>query len=540
MCEAKNMEQKKIWLEEFKKLNHRNPTIDEVKEAAKNDFTLTVKQSSQSDLDDLSQDVVSQNPLVTPATEWREKFKLTNGRLPSIDEMRVAKENGFQDTETISKSQPTPKGVPSSIVRKAKQPMATGKKVSIVTGIVIAVVVISLISWGNKYYSKSASANRTLKILQSENATQYAANFVWSDTKKKMSTSEITPFVNEISDSSWSIQRKNEVYNQLISENNANGFVFKQVGKKFLIFPNYKLTVNPVNIKVSTNNKDILLKMNSKKIGTSDSNNYSKLFKHQASGFYKFAATGKVSGQNVATTDERIINNNAHVNLAIDMISFDVNSNLSSGDLYVGSTKIGTLTDGLLHVKDVPISKGAKAYVQEILGSQTVRTKKVSLQNLYDGESIDLNAKGLMTEEDANSTLSSMYSALGSYSSMEKDPDDLTMFKNGANNKAYQDFKEMIHHNLHESKRNAESVSFSTPDVTSVKQTSLTKADAVYQVKIDFYYSSSTDEENDTYGDVTQTYEMTAHMVYDKRNDIWQIESIDPNQKKISEDDNVS
>jgi len=222
------------------------------------------------------------------------------------------------------------------------------------------------------------------------------------------------------------------------------------------------------------------------------------------------------------------------------MISFDVNSNLSSGDLYVGDTKVGTLSDGLIEVKNMPVSKGAKAYVQTKFGDQTIRTSKTSLQNLYDGESITLDAEGLMTDDAADQTISSMYDAIGSYASNEEDPDSLTMFKNGANNKAYQDYKQMIRHNLHDAKRNAESVSFNTPSVKSVKQTSLTTADAVYQVKTDFYYSSETDEDNDTSGDLTQTYELTAHMVYDKRSEAWQIESIDSDQKKISEDSNVS
>lgn len=278
--------------------------------------------------------------------------------------------------------------------------------------------------------------------------------------------------------------------------------------------------------------------MNGKTIGTSDSDSYSKSYKHQVSGLYKFNATGKISGQDVATSDEKEIDNNTNVNLAIDMISFDVNSNLSSGDLYIGDTKVGTLTDGLLSVKNMPVSKGAKAYVQAKFGDQTIRTTKTSLQDIYDGESINLNADGLMTEDDANSTVSSMYDALGSYASQEEDPDNLDMFKNGANNKAYQDYKKMIRHNLHDAKRNAESVSFNSPDVKSVKQTSLTTADAVYQVKTDFYYSS--DDDNDSYGDLTQTFELTAHMVYDKRNETWQVDSIDPNQKKISEDNNVS
>lgn len=529
------MDQKKVWLAAFKAANHRNPTIEEVSKATEQGFVLPNDEVTEiSQVDDSVEPVT---PLVTPATAWREKFELDNGRLPTLDEVRDAKQNGFQSTTPLEK--PTPEPKPVNTVPKT--PMTKGKKIALIVGIVVVAIIIGLFTWGNKYYSKVATANRTLKVLQSESATKYAKNFVWSDTKKKIDSDELAPFVANISSESWSKQRQNSVYDQLISGESGSGFTFKQNGKKFLFFPNYQLTIKPVNFDVSTNNKNITLKMNGKSIGTSDSDSYSKSFKHQVSGLYKFTATGKVSGQDVSTSDERTIDSNSStVDLAINMISFDVNSNLSSGDLYVGDTKVGTLSDGLIEVKNMPVSKGAKAYVQTKFGDQTIRTSKTSLQNLYDGESITLDAEGLMTDDDADQTISSMYDAVGSYASNEEDPDNLTMFKNGANNKAYQDYKQMIRHNLHDAKRNAESVSFNTPSVKSVKQTSLTTADAVYQVKNDFYYSSETDEDNDTSGDLTQTYELTAHMVYDKRSETWQIESIDPDQKKISEDSNVS
>jgi len=529
------MDQKKVWLAAFKAANHRNPTIEEVSKAAEQGFVLPNDDATEtSQADDTVEPVT---PLVTPATAWREKFKLDNGRLPNLDEVRNAKQNGFQSTKPLA--QPTPEPTPEPVNTVPKTPMAKGKKIALTIGIVVVAIIIGLFVWGNKYYAKSATADRTLTVLKSGSATKYAKNIVWSDTKKPIKSDELTPFVNYMNDDSWSKQRQNNVYDQLMSGASADGYTFTQVGKHFLFFPDYKLTIKPVDFDVATNNKGITLKMNGKTIGTSDSDSYSKPLKRQVSGLYKFTATGKINGQDVATSDERTISSNTNVNLAIDMISFDVNSNLMSGDLYIGNTKIDTLKDGLLQVKNMPISKGATAYVEAKFGDQTIRSSKMSLKDLYDGESIDLDAKGLMTESDADNTISSMYNALGSYASDEEDSDSLTMFKNGANNKAYQDYKQMIRHNLHDAKRNADSVSFNTPDVKSVKQTSLTTADAVYQVKTDFYYASDTDKDGDTSGDLTQTFELTAHLVYDKRSDTWQIDSIDPDQKKISEDSTV-
>jgi len=528
------MDQKKEWLADFKAKNHRNPTIEEVTEASKNGFVLV----GSSVFNQSEEERVTAKPVITLAEKWRDKFELVNGRLPNLEEVRQAKSAGFNSVTPLAIKQT--ENEPNPVPRVPRQKMSQGKKIAITTGVVVIAIGIALVTWGTKYYAKAATAQRTLKVLKSESAAQYAKNFVWSDTKKKIDQDALSPFINNMASAKWSNQREKDIYNLMLSGQNDDGFIFKRTGNAFLVFPKYQLTVKPVDFNVSTNNKGMTLKMNGTTIGKSNSNRYSKAFKHQVSGLYQFNATGKISGQDVATSDERKIDSSTDVNLAIEMISFDVNSNLSSGDLYIGETKVGTLKDGLLSVKNMPVSKGAKAYVQANFGDQTVRTSKTSktsLKDLYDGESINLNADDLLTEDDANSTISSMYDALGSYASQEEDPDNLAMFKNGANNKAYQDYKKMIRHNLHDAKRNAESVSFKSPNVKSVKQTSLTTADAVYQVKTDFRYT--TDEDNDSYGDLTQTFELTAHMVYDKRNKAWQVESIDSDQKKISEDNNV-
>ena len=66
------MDQKKIWLAAFKEVNHRNPTIEEVTHAAKNDFTLPIDEEIVAS--QVKETVEPTTPLVTPATAWREKF----------------------------------------------------------------------------------------------------------------------------------------------------------------------------------------------------------------------------------------------------------------------------------------------------------------------------------------------------------------------------------------------------------------------------------------------------------------------------------
>lgn len=519
------IDQKKEWLAAFRKTYNRNPTLEEVTEASKHNFQVDsdTESANENDYHDI------ENKVSDTAIEWKNNFVQNNGRQPNIEELKEAKSNNFSNVNS---------SVSDKVIDYPKKQLSKKNRWLISALLIVLGILIALYSWGNHYYSQGETAKRVIKVLKSGNSKTYADNFVWSDTKKSINKKDVMPFVNSMP-SKWSANQENDIYSQLLSQKDDNGFVFKQTGSNFFIFPKYQLEINPVNLSVTTNNKGIQLEMNGESIGESDSDTYTKQLNHQASGLYKFKATGNVSGQNVSANDSRMIMTNDDINLSINMISFDVNSNLTSGDLYVGGKKVGTLNDGLLKVNKMPISKGAKAYVQSNFNGTVVRSEKMNLSDLYDGESINLDADGLMTKNDANSTINSMYSALSSYASNESDSNDLTMFKNGANNKSYQDYKQMIKHNLHDAKRNAQSVSFNSPEVQSVNQTGLNTADAVYQVKTDFYYSSSSDNDGDTSGDLTQTFELTAHMMYDKQSKTWQIDSIDSNQKKISEDNNV-
>lgn len=150
------MDQKKVWLAAFKAANHRNPTIEEVSKAAEQGFVLPnddVTKTSQAD-----ETVAPATPLVTPAIAWREKFKSDNGREPSLDEVRDAKQSGFQSTTPLA--QPTSEPV-NAVPRT---PMAKGKKIALTVGIVVVAIIIGLFIWGNKYYAKTATANRTARL----------------------------------------------------------------------------------------------------------------------------------------------------------------------------------------------------------------------------------------------------------------------------------------------------------------------------------------------------------------------------------------
>ena len=149
-----------------------------------------------------------------------------------------------------------------------------------------------------------------------------------------------------------------------------------------------------------------------------------------------------------------------------------------------------------------------------------------------------------MTKSDADALLtniSSLLSKVGAKdsSSYSSDVTASDVFVDGSSNKAYTDFTEMISNNKTKSKRTAESINFGPIDVQDVKSTGKKTADVTFKIKEDFNYSSDTDPDKHTSGTLTQTFLLKAHVKYDKDESKWLVDSIDSDQKKLSDSDNV-
>ncbi|CAK8054531.1 hypothetical protein [Eupransor demetentiae] len=155
---------------------------------------------------------------------------------------------------------------------------------------------------------------------------------------------------------------------------------------------------------------------------------------------------------------------------------------------------------------------------------------------------VDKNSKDEdLSDDDAMDLMSNMANSLNEYSISDgnfKDADGV--FKGGAGNKSYKSFTDLISHNLHHAKRNADAVNFNLVNVTDVDKKSKQTATVKFEMAEEFDYSCDTDPKNGTAGTKIQRYLMTAHLVYDKDKKQWLIDSVDSKQKKLSEDDNVN
>ncbi|CAH1853363.1 zinc ribbon domain-containing protein [Convivina intestini] len=513
---------KKQWLDNFIKENGRQPSPEEFIQAKNNGFKSEKPQKNSTDNQQLK--------------EWVATFTKENGRQPSIDEVQGHK-NGLDQPRAKAVAIPSTK--PAKTVKKVTRTQPKSKKQLVIwtTGIVLALALLGGIGFGYHYYSYDASYQRALKLLASHNPAEYQKMASWSDSNKKLTKDELKPLADYVAD-----KQLNQSELKSLLKNDSAGVSFAQDGSNWLLFPRYVIKLQPVNLRVTTNQSNLKVTVNGQTLTSDTDSSYEKLIRHQAPGLYSFTAQGSLNGRTVKTSVNNYFGGRTteSVDLDIETLSFTVRSNLNDAKVYVGDTAVGTIVDGKANLTDIPVSSGAEVYVKKTSNGNKVESSHKKLSSISNGDEITLNAKGMLTNDDAQKTLATMADVLTYYAHKEKNSSDVSSaFLDGTSNHAYRDFCEMIDHNLHSAKRNADDIDFGDVKVKNVDSTGKNKADVTFEIQEDFNYSSKTDSDKQSSGRLRQRYLLIAHMAYDSDSKKWLVESIDSNQKKLSESDDV-
>lgn len=544
------MASKEKWVELFEKVIGRKPTPQEFLEGKKADFDLkeikkianvsadlteplsadsqgspakTLNAAGQASAELAAQmteeSQASKSPAAgsekSPKQLWVEAFEKQIGRKPTPDEFLLAKNQQFDLAKIKQSTENKPAGSPAEPAEKS---WSKGKKILAALAVILLLALGAGYIYGNQYFSREAVAERYLKTAN-HNFTKALAFEVWSDTEKPIKQSEL-------------IYRNSEENKTLQMDDLMSDYrQMKNVGRKFLIFPDWRVAVKPVSATVSVNTKGLELFVNHKRLAKTDSDSYTKTISRLYPGTYHFAAKGTLSGQKLEVSSEETITNDIKVNLNVKYLSFQVNSNLTDGDLYVGSRKIGKLHDGKYKVSKLAVTDASKIYVQKSFsGKSPLKSETQSIEDIYDGDTITLDAKGVLDRDTADSLITEAYRKMSSYASSQTTPDDLDdIFTGGNNNKFYQDVKNTIDTNTTGAKnRSADSITFSDVDVTKVTQTGPTTFSVEFTVVYDFYYGY--DSEHKSSGDIIQKLSWSALVEYagdDKNRDSYSYSTYD-------------
>lgn len=427
---------------------------------------------------------------------WMKAFKTYVGRQPLPEEFLLGKSSGY-DVSTIHKFISDGKAA-----KPAKPAMAKSKKILMIAGIVVAVLALTGYSFGSYYYSRGQVAKRyeTAAKKSFKGSLEYQ---VWSDTKKEIKTSEVK----------YTDTKNTTTYSksQLMS-----GERMQKVGRQFLIFPKWRVVVDPGTVDLTVNTADLNLTINGVSYGTTDGNNYTAELKHLYPGTYNFVASGKVNDQDITVSSEENVTSRTEVNLSVKYLSFTVKSNLKDGDLYVGGTKVGTLSSGKLDVNKVAVAGSSAVYVKKNFDDgSSIKTETLSIKKISEGQTVTLDADGVLDRDTADRLLTAAYGKFGSYASNHNTtPDGVSdIFLNGTDDTMYKDVIADIDKNTTGAKnRAADSITFSDVDVTEVVQTGEKTFKVTFTAVYDFYYGY--DSKFKSSGDIKDKISWTCNVEY--------------------------
>lgn len=427
---------------------------------------------------------------------WMKAFKTYVGRQPLPEEFLLGKSSGY-DVSTIHKFISDGKAA-----KPAKPAMAKSKKILMIAGIVVAVLALTGYSFGSYYYSRGQVAERyeTAAKKSFKDSLEYQ---VWSDTKKEIKTSEVK----------YTDTKNTTTYSksQLMS-----GERMQKVGRQFLIFPKWRVVVDPGTVDLTVNTADLNLTINGVSYGTTDGNNYTAELKHLYPGTYNFVASGKVNDQDITVSSEENVTSRTEVNLSVKYLSFTVKSNLKDGDLYVGGTKVRTLSSGKLDVNKVAVAGSSAVYVKKNFDDgSSIKTETLSIKKISEGQTVTLDADGVLDRDTADRLLTAAYGKFGSYASNHNTtPDGVSdIFLNGTDDTMYKDVIADIDKNTTGAKnRAADSITFSDVDVTEVVQTGEKTFKVTFTAVYDFYYGY--DSKFKSSGDIKDKISWTCNVEY--------------------------
>lgn len=374
-----------------------------------------------------------------------------------------------------------------------------------IPSLILATLLIVFVVWGSFHYSKKQVIRDYVSAYQKSGDTfdNIKGYIVWADNNEKVTTDE----AKYATFSKLSKTEADKLSSELEKADASDDAYVKKIGHKFLIFPNYRIALKPLNLTIKTNVNKVDVLLNKKKVAISDSDDYQVNLERLPIADYTASISGKYNGKPVKLS-KAYDGKNTLLDLSVSFKNFKVTSNLVDGDLYFDDTRVGTLENGEYEVSDYPLTDSAQAYVKKKFSDGDLKSQKQALSSISDGDTVALNVDNLLDNETAGKVLVSAFDQMILYLNAGQDsPTVSTVFEDGGNNEFYKGLKESIKAKMQTDSRKATSLTVPNITLTSLSQVGKETYVAGFTATYDFHYDKSTDPEKQTSGEVIQTLE---------------------------------
>lgn len=408
------------------------------------------------------------------------------------------------------------------------------KWVKITSIVLMALMLIAIVS-GGFYYSKANLANRYVKARSSKKATTFEnikEYLVWSDNNEQVTNDEAQFAQFEALDKA----QQKEVAADLKQASSSDDMYIKSVGRKFLLFPDYRVAIKPMSLTIKTNVPNVDILLNKKKVTSSNSDQFSTELKRLPIADYTASLDGIYKDRKIEVSKKYDGQDNV-LDLRVTFKNFSVTSNLKDGELYFDDSRVGTLKEGAFQVTDYPLTGAAQAYVKKKFMDGELLSKKVPLDKVEEGSKIELNVENQLELDKAGQYLLSAFDQLMVYTSSRQDSATINdVFENGINNAFYKGLKDSVKAKLETDSRKASS--FAIPNVALNSMTQVGKESYLldFSATYVFGYTAETDQAKKTSGNVTQ--ELNGKMTLKKSGDKYIVSQSGPKNITVASEKN--
>jgi len=289
-----------------------------------------------------------------------------------VEEYQTSKEDNSFERSTDSNIKSTKK---SKIV------------IAVVAILVVAIVVI--IQVGNALLNPRKIATRFQQDIVTNNTADLEKILYCNDARLVINSNNIIPLLNYFKKNpSYYNEVIQNLNNDVLSPKDINNFsvtssntlTLTNVGKKFIIFPNYKISIKPSFVDITTTVKDVSFSINNVIIGKSETDKSTKQFGPYIPGTYSIIANYK--GKYVNLSKPYLVNlldtsdGIAKLSVFEDMNYLNITSDYPDAEIFVNSK------DTNLKVKDAtnfgPIDGESKIYATSLIGGKKLKSEEYS------------------------------------------------------------------------------------------------------------------------------------------------------------------
>ncbi|KAF1299490.1 hypothetical protein BAU15_02280 [Enterococcus sp. JM4C] len=307
------------------------------------------------------------NEAIIPS-ELSESAEVTEAN-ESVESNEVTKSVESNESENLTNEQ-TPKRINLS------------KKQWMIGAIVAAVLVILFVGYqyGNSVYTAENKATDFIAAINEKDTKKMVQLMTTEDDHLKLTEENVQPLLKYFTESKKALA---EMKRELKQNNRTYNLEIKQVGKKFLLFNEYKVEVYPVYPEVTTNQKGTIISVNDKKYTTTKKAKFKKEIGPFVPGIYKFSATANeltVANESREETVQLFNISDTEVDLTFAMMSIPIETNIPDAKILVDGKEQGQIKDGTGKIGPLVWHEGLTIQLTGEVAGKTIETEKYAVE----------------------------------------------------------------------------------------------------------------------------------------------------------------